>query len=91
MAIWGYRQPFIGCVTIWLLTTPMVDKYPVTFYREGKRLLDLIMAEFGLVECYVWRPYKKARTWLERLGFKAYPVHELNSISPFTRMIKESL
>lgn len=88
MAIWGFRTSFLGPTTIWLLTTALVDMYPVSFYREGRRLLKILLERFGTIECYVWKPHKRSIAWLKHLGFSMCSVQLLNVEHEFVKMTK---
>lgn len=56
----------------WLLTTPVVDKYPVTFFRESKRVVKEFASRYGLLMNFVDARYTRALLWAERLGFHVH-------------------
>lgn len=71
-AIWGY-----GCASLtsgtalgWLLTTPVVDRYPVLFAKVSRRAVAFILARFPKVIVHVDIEHLRARAWLRWLGFK---------------------
>jgi hypothetical protein len=57
----------------WALTTPVVDLYPVAFYRHSKRVVEGFAARHGMLINYVDARYGKAVAWLRRLGFVIHP------------------
>lgn len=68
MAVWGWRA--VGKTAhIWLFSTPVVAKRPLTFWRESKRTLATLEANFTHLRCVVDEDYARSRVWVERLGF----------------------
>lgn len=70
LVMWGLVAEPGGLVRPWCLTTTAVDRYPLTFWRESKRVIRGI-AKSGapvLVQCIDGR-YAAALRWMRRLGF----------------------
>lgn len=57
----------------WLLTTPVVDKYPILFFKHCKLRLADLAARYGVIFNYVDARHKQALAWAERLGFIVHP------------------
>ena len=56
-----------GC--IWLLGTDEIFNHPVTFYRESKKILPLLMQNYSYLENYVDARNLLSLRWLKWLGF----------------------
>ena len=56
-----------GC--IWLLGTDEIYNYPITFYRESKKILPLLMQDYNYLENYVDARNVLSLRWLKWLGF----------------------
>ncbi len=54
---------------IWLLTTPAVERVPVTFVREARRELDRLLPLFPVLHGVVQTSYHQAVAFLILLGF----------------------
>jgi hypothetical protein len=56
---------------IWMLTTPAIHKYPITFAREAKRFID------SRTEPYLWNVVDKRNTvHIKLLKFLGFNFHE---------------
>ena len=56
---------------IWMLTTPAIHKYPITFTREAKRFID------SRTEPYLWNVVDKRNTvHIKLLKFLGFNFHE---------------
>ncbi len=56
---------------IWMLCTPAIDKYPITFAREAKRFID------SRTEPYLWNVVDKRNTvHIKLLKFLGFTFHE---------------
>jgi hypothetical protein len=53
----------------WLLTTPVVDKHPIAFYKECKKRLADMFDRYGVIFNYVDTRHTRALEWAKRLGF----------------------
>lgn len=58
---------------VWMLTTRVVDKYPVAFYKASYRVVRDLATRHGLLINYVDARYARALGWAERIGFKMSP------------------
>ena len=85
MCVWGYRLDSSGA-DVWLLTSALVERYPILFVRESRRLLQILLAEIPILRCDVWAEYPQAIAWLTRLGFEATGWHKPG----FLHMIRTS-
>ena len=60
-----------GVEEAWLLTSPLVEKYPVWFHRTVDRYLHDKEIELGLrrIQMTVHQDHETGKRWAERLGF----------------------
>ena len=58
----------------WLLTTTAVDRHPVTFFKESKRIVKELAERYGVLTNFVDARYGKALNWARRLGFDVQQV-----------------
>jgi hypothetical protein len=74
----------------WLLTTPVVEKYPKTFFRESLRVTHELTKKYGALTNYVDARYEKAVRWLLRIGFQftKSPIGVGPTGVPFYEMIR---
>lgn len=62
---------------IWMLCTPVIDKYPMTFLREAKRFID------SRTEPYLWNVVDKRNTLhIKLLKFLGFTLHEEIEFGP---------
>lgn len=67
--VWGVQR--VGhAANLWLLTTEEVERHPLTFVREGKRLADVLLSEFRVLRAEVHADYLRSREWMRRMGFE---------------------
>ncbi len=57
----------------WLLTTPVVDRHPVLFVRESKRIVRDLYRRYGDLINYVDARYGKSLRWADCIGFEIHP------------------
>lgn len=78
LAIWGWRwASFISSgLEFWLLTTPLVDKYPKVFVRECLHELKRLVSIYGSVSVRIWDGHTQAIRLAKRLGFKMAYISE---------------
>jgi len=55
---------------IWLLTTPLVEQYPIAFTKVSRIALARVKEMYPTVENFVSAEYESCLRWLEWLGFK---------------------
>lgn len=53
----------------WFLSTPVVEKYPKTFFKESLRVTHELSKKYGTLINYVDARYERALEWLYRIGF----------------------
>lgn len=57
----------------WLLTSPAIERMPVTFARELRREVAGALAAYPELENYVHAPYRRALRLMEWAGFVVEP------------------
>lgn len=69
--ILGVAKPSLlgSSATIWLLAHDDIERYAVRFLKECRRVLALLLAEYGRLENYIDVDNLKTIAWLEWLGF----------------------
>ena len=76
---WSFTMPngetagIVGIIDdqIWMLCTPVIHQYPLTFAREAKRFIDL------RAEPYLWNVVDKRNTvHIKLLKFLGFTLHE---------------
>lgn len=74
-AMFGLVKPdILGVVGIpWLLTSDLVERAPVAFFRAAREMVDLWSAECPTLLQFVDEEYTAARRFLARLGFTIHP------------------
>ena len=62
----------LGVGTVWVLTTPLVEKYPLWFSKAVRNMLNAGTDLYKLerVQATVLKENKKAIKWIEFLGFE---------------------
>lgn len=79
--IWGVRQEGALCgANIWLVTTPLVDKYCKTFLRLNRQIIPSILDHYGYLFAYVDENYEKSIRWLKWLGFSPAEAVEISGM-----------
>lgn len=66
-----------GSVMPWLLTTDAVTRYPKTFWRHSREIVDMMHERYPMLTGYCDARYSASVRWLKRLGFELsgpYPV-----------------
>ncbi len=71
VAVWGVRvdNVLLNAVSMWCLTTPVVDRCGVFFARESRRMLERLLHQYDSIDCLVYHAHIRARRWLMWLGF----------------------
>lgn len=66
-AIFGVKlQDGVGVP--WVLTTTVVDRFPIAFWKASKHVLGELAQKYGvLAQCIDWR-HAQALRWVKRLG-----------------------
>ncbi len=89
-ALFGlFSYSILGDVGIpWLMTSTVVDYYPVLFYRMSRRIMDDMKADYPVLVQMVDARHTQALGWLQRLGFHKEPAQKYGYAQlPFHRMI----
>jgi hypothetical protein len=73
----------------WLLTGNMVDKYPVTFWKAARHVLEAMRFKYAFLTNVVDSRYVASLRWLKRLGFETQDEVAINN-APFTRVVMRS-
>lgn len=77
----------MGKHCVWVLTTNVVDKYPVTFYKESVRIAKWMRGNYHSLENWVDLRYTEAINWLDRLGATFHEVHTARSGVKYQRFV----
>lgn len=57
-----------GFASIWCLTAPQMEKYPIAFVKEGKRFLDKCLQQYDIVMNRVDSRNTLHIKWLKHIG-----------------------
>jgi hypothetical protein len=55
---------------VWMLTTTVVDRYPVAFYKASRKVVRDLSQRYGMLFNYVDTRYTQAVEWARRIGFE---------------------
>lgn len=76
----------------WLLTTDVVDKFPLSFWRASKHILAELLKAYPVLVQNIDARYIRALHWAERLGFKVFPPEPFGQAGmPFHLVIKKAV
>lgn len=89
-AIWGYAASSTmgSAAQLWLLSSVVVEEFPLRFCRETKRLVGEMLELFPRLIIDVDSRHEKAQKWTRWLGFRPRVSYEMNGIL-FHRMVLE--
>ncbi len=65
-----FDPPRADAGVVWVLTTAEVERAPMTFFRESKRILGELLEKYSKLGNLVDANYHCAIRWLLALGFK---------------------
>jgi hypothetical protein len=69
-AMWGLGGAMLSdSGNPWLMTTPVVERVPVTFFKVGRAQLAEMLAQRAFLFNFVQASYRRACRFLEVLGF----------------------
>lgn len=90
-AMWGLGGAMLSDQgTPWLMTSPLVERMPVTFLKVGKVQLDEMVRHRRFLSNYVLATYHRACRFLEVLGFILDPATPMGPQGlPFRRFWME--
>ncbi len=90
-AVWGCGGSALGGIgEPWLLTSPAIEKIPVSFVREARQEVNAMLGIFPVLQNYVAANYRQACRFLECVGFdlgEAFPAGPARA--PFRQFRKE--
>ena len=55
---------------LWLVTTPLVEKYKLSLAKMARAMVEECLVQFGVIETYVPLANKRALRWVSWLGFE---------------------
>lgn len=86
-AMWGLGGAMLSDAgSPWLMTTPAVEKMPVTFLKVGRAQLDEMLLQRAFLFNFVQASYSRACRFLEVLGFVLDPAAPMGPHNvPFRR------
>lgn len=58
-----------GCGKIWMLGTPEIEKYPMTFLKNCRPVLDELFKDYKLLSNWSYYKNEVHHKWLQWLGF----------------------
>lgn len=75
MCIWGVvagqRSVLGNGIGVgWLLTSPLVERYPRAFWKGCRAVLPEVLERWGMLVNWIDCRHDKALRWAERLGFR---------------------
>lgn len=72
LCYWGLREDCIigGRASVWMLSTPVMDKHPRFAARESMMLVDSLLTTHYHLSAFVDTEYTRSIRWLEWLGFE---------------------
>lgn len=71
-ALWGMTGTMLSDESYgWLLTTPVIERAPIAFFKEVRRQLGEFMETRRVIRSCVAADYDKATRFFQRLGFAA--------------------
>lgn len=90
-AMWGLGGAMLSDIgTPWLMTTPLVERVPVTFLKVGRAQLAEMLMHRRFLSNYVLATYRGAVRFLEVLGFVLDPATPMGPQGlPFRRFWME--
>lgn len=71
--------------TLWLIKTPLIDKYKIKFLRENKKFMEWAVKQYGTIESHVLKSNRTSLIWLKWLGFE-----EVDRVEDYIRMRKNA-
>ena len=68
----GFVSPWPGLAEGWILTTPLILRFPKVAYTLARRFLEMARKDMGFARIEATAPiaYTVAHRWLESLGFE---------------------
>lgn len=75
---------------LWLVTSPLVQKYKFSFVKLSTAWLAWMLKEYGYLQAFVLEENVPSQVWLRRLGFEQKgfgPVPEVGNVFVFERTL----
>lgn len=66
----GASETLLGECRLWMLTTPLIERYQIQLLRASKRFVQWMRENYGPVIGMVDSEFEKSRNWLRWIGFK---------------------
>lgn len=66
-------SPLPGGAAPWLLTSDVVDRYPMTFWKASRRIVEYLRVKYPMLVNRIDARYEQALRWARRLGFVIEP------------------
>jgi hypothetical protein len=92
-AVFGVAEHEVSTVlnpihVVWLLTTDVIERYRLTFYKASRKVLPDLVKRYGTLFNLVDTRYTRAINWAYRIGFRlGEPVAEGLNGELFTPII----
>lgn len=69
--MWGIeKRSLLSVWMMWMLTTDAIDKNPIRFLRESRRIVQSLHNAYGTIEGIVDSDFEVSVRWLTWLGFR---------------------
>lgn len=82
LAMWGVEwKSLLSVPSLWMITTDEVQRNPIAFLRESRRVVKEWGETYGSLEGMVDSDFETSLRWLRWLGF-----HEVESLDGFKKM-----
>lgn len=72
---WPTEKNNPSVATVWLLSTPEIEKHQICFLKEMKKELEEYDKNFGLIYNQIYKTNHIAKKWLKWAGFR-FPAEE---------------
>lgn len=69
-AVIGVDEQRPGLAFLWCLTSAVVERKKLSFWRASKRIVEHLRRHFSLLVCSADARHERALAWLERLDFR---------------------
>jgi len=68
----GLFRLWPGVAEVWAVTTPLVEKYPVSFHKAIYRGLERLQNDMGLwrIQTAIHKDHWVSQEWVKRMGFE---------------------
>lgn len=69
--MWGIeKRSLLSVWMMWMLTTDAIDKNPIRFLRESRKIVKALYDNYGTIEGIVDSDFEVSVRWLTWLGFR---------------------